>query len=57
VVRAPGEPFGDFPKRISYLIGPDGTIRRAYEVADVAGHAAAVLADLRTLQGEGHAPA
>jgi peroxiredoxin len=37
-------------RRISYLIAPDGTIARAYKVSDTAGHAAEVIADLRTLQ-------
>lgn len=46
VLRAPDDPFADYPKRISYLIDPEGTIVRAYEVTDPAGHAAAVLADL-----------
>jgi thioredoxin-dependent peroxiredoxin len=44
--------FADYPKRVSYLIDPDGVIRRAYEVSDPGGHAAEVLADLRTLRGD-----
>jgi peroxiredoxin Q/BCP len=47
--RAPDEKYADFPKRISYLIDPDGVIRRAYEVTDTAAHADDVLADLATL--------
>jgi peroxiredoxin Q/BCP len=50
--RGPDEQYPDFPKRISYLIDPDGVIRRAYEVTDVDGHADAVLADLEELQAE-----
>jgi peroxiredoxin len=50
VVRDADDPYPDFPKRISYLIDPDGVIRRSYEVTDVDGHADAVLADLATLQ-------
>jgi len=38
------------PKRVSYLIDPEGVIRRAYHVTDTAGHAAEVLADLASLQ-------
>ncbi len=49
VVRPPGDQYGAFPMRVSYLIDPDGVIRRAYGVADVAGHADAVLADLAVL--------
>lgn len=51
VLRSPGEPFEDFPKRISYLIGPDGIIRKSYEVEDPGGHAAQVLDDLTVLLG------
>jgi peroxiredoxin len=31
------------PRRISYLIGPDGIIRQAYENVDPSGHARDVL--------------
>lgn len=51
--RAPGEPYADFPQRISYLIDPDGRIAATYEVSDVAGHAAMVLADLERLRADG----
>ena len=57
--RAVGEayhatrPVGDereaYPLRVSYLIDPDGVIRRAYEVTDPAAHAAEVLVDLNEL--------
>jgi peroxiredoxin Q/BCP len=50
VVKAPDEPYPDFPRRISYLIDPDGVIQRSYAVTDVAGHADDVLADLAALQ-------
>ncbi len=50
VVRPPDHRYGDYPERHSYLVGPDGLIRRAYAVHDVAGHAAQVLADLTELQ-------
>ena len=33
-------------RRISYLIGPDGTVRRAYDAVNPATHAQQVLADL-----------
>ena len=33
-------------KRISYLIGPDGTVRRAYPRVSAASHPAEVLAEL-----------
>jgi len=50
VVRAPGEKFEQFPLRHAYLIDPDGVIRRTYDVTDVAGHAAQVLADVEALR-------
>ena len=52
-VRPSGHQYSDYPERISYLIDPDGVIRRSYAVHDVAGHAAAVVADLTELQQSG----
>ncbi len=49
-VRDPGEKYAEFPLRHSYLIDPEGIIRRVYDVTDVGGHAAAVLADVDTLR-------
>lgn len=37
-------------RRVSYLIDPDGVIRRAYTVTDAAGHADEVLRDLDELR-------
>ena len=50
VVRSGDDQYAGFPLRLSYLIDPEGVIRRAYVVADVAGHAGAVLEDLATLR-------
>lgn len=50
VARPPGDQYAAFPARISYLIDPDGVIRRAYTVSDVKSHADEVLADLAALQ-------
>jgi len=48
--REPGEDYYDsgVPRRISYLIDPEGRIAAAYDLAgqDLAGHAAQVLADI-----------
>jgi peroxiredoxin len=44
--KQPDEQWPDFPKRISYLIGPDGTVVRRYEVTDVSAHPQQVLDDL-----------
>jgi len=51
VVRGPGERYAEFPRRRSFLIDPDGVVRRLYDVADVAGHAEAVIRDLIELTG------
>ncbi len=52
VVRAADHQYANFPERFSYLIDPAGIVQRAYNVSDVAGHAAAVLADLAELTTE-----
>jgi len=36
----------EWPRRISYLIGPDRRIVKSYATVDVATHAATVLADV-----------
>lgn len=50
VLRAPDDPFSDYPERVSYLIDTDGVIRRSYAVSDPPGHAAEVLVDLAAEQ-------
>lgn len=47
--RGPDEQYPDFPRRVSYLIDPEGVIARAYTVTDTAGHADEVLGDLAEL--------
>ena len=49
VKKSADEQFPDFPKRIAYLIDPQGVIRKAYEVTDTEGFASEVLTDLGTL--------
>lgn len=50
-VRQPGEKFAEhgLPRRISYLIDPEGRIAQAYDMdgQDLAAHAAAVLEEIR----------
>ena len=50
-VRPPDDQYASMPKRVSFLIDPDGVIRKTYEVSDPAGHADAVLTDLDALRG------
>ncbi len=44
--RPPDDDYADYPRRISYLINPEGKIANTYEVSDPAGHAEEVLAAL-----------
>ena len=50
VVRTGGT-YVDYPSRHSFLIDPEGIVRRSYDVDDVARHAAIVLADLDAVRG------
>ncbi len=51
LARAAGAklPLLPVPRRISYLVGDDGTVIRSYPSVHAASHAAEVLQDLRTL--------
>jgi peroxiredoxin len=40
------DPNAEWAKRISYLIGPDGRIRKAYGKVSAAEHPSEVLKDL-----------
>lgn len=51
VKRHPDEQRPEFPKRRTYLIDPEGLIRKAYRVVDIEPHPRAVLEDLRRLAG------
>lgn len=49
-LRPAGDQYEQFPQRVSYLIDPEGVVRKGYVVADVRGHAGLVLDDLAHLQ-------
>jgi peroxiredoxin len=51
--RHPTEDSPEYAKRRTYLIDPDGVIRKAYRVRDIPEHPDEVLADLRRFQEEG----
>ena len=53
VKKSPDEQWADFPKRLTFLIDPDGVVRKVYEVADVASHPQQVLDDVRALSNGG----
>jgi peroxiredoxin Q/BCP len=48
--RDPGTEKVSFAKRLSYLIDPEGTIAKTYEVSEIPAHPAEVLADLYELR-------
>jgi peroxiredoxin Q/BCP len=49
--RPPDDQYAAMPRRVSFLIDPDGIVRKTYEVTDPAAHADEVLADLDALRG------
>ena len=49
VERGPDEANPLYPKRVTFLIDPDGIIARIYEVSDAGAHPEALLDDLRPL--------
>ncbi len=50
-MKEPDEQYRDFPRRRSFLIDPDGVVRKIYDVTDTAGHPQQVLDDLIALGG------
>jgi peroxiredoxin len=46
VERGPDEPNPLYPKRITFIIDPEGVIAQVYEVSDAGAHPAVVLEDL-----------
>lgn len=51
--RPPDHERAGWARRFTYLIDPEGTIRKAYVVRDVQAHAGEVLEDLRELRAAG----
>jgi peroxiredoxin Q/BCP len=52
VERDADDQYAHFPLRVSYLVDPDGVIRKTYAVSGVQAHATSVLAALSKLRGE-----
>jgi peroxiredoxin Q/BCP len=50
VEREADDQYMAFPLRVSYLLDPEGMIRKTYSVAGVADHATEVLASLDRLR-------
>ena len=51
--RAPDEQSATNAKRRTYLIDPEGEIRKAYRVTDIPGHPGQVLEDLKAFGAGG----
>jgi peroxiredoxin Q/BCP len=47
--KGPDEQWPMVPKRLTFLIDPNGVVAKTYEVTDVGAHPDQVLADLRAL--------
>ena len=50
--RPPDHDWAAVARRRTYLIDPDGVVRKVYDVKDFGGHPEEVLADLRALQSQ-----
>jgi peroxiredoxin Q/BCP len=50
-LRAPEETLPEWAKRRTYVIDPEGIIRKVYRVADSTVHPGEVLEDLKALLG------
>jgi peroxiredoxin Q/BCP len=48
-LRAPEEQFNEWAKRRTFVIDPEGVIRKVYAVKDAMAHPAELLDDLRPL--------
>lgn len=53
--RRSGSQAPELPRRLTYLIGPDRKVAKAYKVTDVKDHPEEVLRDLRELSGKANA--
>lgn len=52
VRRQPPHPLAAFPRRVTYLIDPEGIVAESYDVGrNIKGHAEEVLGDLRARSG------
>jgi peroxiredoxin Q/BCP len=49
--KGPDEQYAEYASRKTFLIDPDGVVRKVYVVTDVAAHPQQVLDDLTELQG------
>ena len=47
--KKPDEQWADFANRLTFLIDPEGVVRKVYKVKDVAAHPDEVLEDIKAL--------
>ncbi|MBV8387797.1 MAG: redoxin domain-containing protein [Acidimicrobiia bacterium] len=50
--RPPDDDWAAVARRWTFLIDPDGVVRKVYDVKDFGGHPDEVLADLKQLAGQ-----
>ncbi len=50
--RPAGDDWAAVARRWTFLIDPDGTVRKIYDVKDFGGHPDEVLADLKQLSAQ-----
>jgi peroxiredoxin Q/BCP len=46
IERPSDDPFPDYPRRVTFLIDPEGNVAKVYEVTEAGAHPDEVLADL-----------
>ena len=51
VAKGADEQYPEFARRKTFLIDPQGVVRKIYSVSDVAAHPDEVLADIKQLSG------
>jgi len=49
--KGPDEQWADFANRYTFLIDPEGVVRKVYQVKDIAAHPDEVLEDITSLSG------
>jgi peroxiredoxin len=48
-VRPPDDPNPQYARRLTFLVDPDGIVRKTYTVTDIPAHPGEVLEDLAAL--------
>jgi thioredoxin-dependent peroxiredoxin len=48
-VRPPDDPYPHYARRLTFLVDPEGIVRKTYTVTDIPAHPGEVLEDLAAL--------